>query len=219
MRSWAEIRDWRRTQRHALLHARLAIPDDRRASWNTAITERVMALLPALDERLVGIYWPAKGEYDLSPLARALEARDTPLALPAVVQKAAPLVFRAWRSSDRMALGVWNIPQPAEGAPVFPDALLVPLLGFDRQAFRLGYGGGYYDRTVAAMPERPLLIGLGYEQALLPTIHPMPHDVPMDLIVTEERTRCVSARGTEAWAASVENPHRHEAWRCLWSRA
>lgn len=66
---------------------------------------------------------------------------------------------------------------------------------------------------------RTLLIGLGYEQALLPSIQPMPHDVPMDLIVTEARTRCVSARGTKAWAASVENPHRHAAWRCLFSRA
>ncbi|MBI3208488.1 MAG: hypothetical protein HYZ37_06260, partial [Candidatus Solibacter usitatus] len=71
-----------------------------------------------------------------------------------------------------VGLGIWNIPVPVEGPSVQPDTLLVPLLGFDRQGYRLGYGGGYYDRTLAAATDRPLLVGVGFEQALIPTIHP-----------------------------------------------
>jgi 5-formyltetrahydrofolate cyclo-ligase len=80
---------------------------------------------------------------------------------------------------------VWDIPIPIERQAVRPTALLVPLVGFDRQGYRLGYGGGYYDRTLAAMDPKPLIIGIGYEIGRLETIHPQPHDVPMDAIVTE----------------------------------
>jgi len=76
---------------------------------------------------------------------------------------------------------------PAEGDPVSPTALLVPLVGFDEMGYRLGYGGGYYDRTLASFPARPLAIGVGYEFAHLETIHPQPHDIPMSAIVTEGR--------------------------------
>jgi 5-formyltetrahydrofolate cyclo-ligase len=77
---------------------------------------------------------------------------------------------------------------PAEGPPVQPDTLLVPLVGFDARGYRLGHGGGYYDRTLAAMPRRPLAVGIGFESLRLPTIHPQPHDIPMDMIVTERGT-------------------------------
>jgi 5-formyltetrahydrofolate cyclo-ligase len=78
---------------------------------------------------------------------------------------------------------------PAERQVVSPTALLVPLVGFDEQGYRLGYGGGYYDRTLAASKPRPLAIGLGYEFGRLATIHPQPHDAPMDAIVTEAGVR------------------------------
>lgn len=87
----------------------------------------------------------------------------------------------------RMASGIWNIPMPAEGEWLQPEVLLVPLLGFDGSGYRLGYGGGYYDRTLAAMPAKPLAIGIGFELSRLATIHPQPHDVRMDLIVTERQ--------------------------------
>jgi len=87
-----------------------------------------------------------------------------------------------------MRPGIWDIPVPDEGDWVRPEVLLVPLLGFDLQGYRLGYGGGYYDRTLAAaMPSPPLAIGIGFEIGRLETIHPQPHDVPMDLIVTERQ--------------------------------
>ena len=143
--------------------------------------------MPNLEWLLVGFYWPFKGEYDVLPIARRLHARGTRLALPVVVQKGQPLEFREWQPGARLVPGVWDIPVPADGQVVEPDALLVPLVGFDEDGFRLGYGGGYYDRTLAAMRKKPLTIGVGFELGALPTIHPQPHDIPMNAIVTEAR--------------------------------
>ena len=146
--------------------------------------------LPALDgpAGTVGFYWPFKGEYDPRPLARLLHARGVRLALPVVVEQARPVAFRAWWPGMRTRPGIWDIPVPDEGDWVRPEVLLVPLLGFDLRGYRLGYGSGYYDRTLAAaMPSPPLAIGVGFEIGRLETIHPQPHDVPMDLIVTERQ--------------------------------
>jgi 5,10-methenyltetrahydrofolate synthetase len=85
-----------------------------------------------------------------------------------------------------MKRGVWNIPIPGKREVVIPDALVVPLVGFDDQQYRLGYGGGYYDRTIASMARRPFCAGLGYAEGKLPTIYPQPHDIPMSIIVTDQ---------------------------------
>jgi 5,10-methenyltetrahydrofolate synthetase len=102
-----------------------------------------------------------------------------------VVSRNQPLVFRPWRPGTRLERGVWNIPVPADGPEVVPDVVIAPIVGFDVDRYRLGYGGGYYDRTLATIPTKPSVIGVGYVQAALETIHPQPHDVPMDVIVTE----------------------------------
>ncbi len=93
--------------------------------------------------------------------------------------------FWQWESSARTRRGLWNIPIPRERVVVYPQTLIVPLVGFDRSCFRLGYGAGYYDRTLAAAVPRPRAIGLAHSDAELPAIHPQPHDVPMNRIVTE----------------------------------
>jgi len=185
MQGWKEVRAWRKATRPALIDARLAVPREARSRRDALITARIEALLPDLAERRIGFYWPFKGEYDPRPLVRALHGQGARLALPVVVEKARPMRFREWWPHMRMVPGIWDIPVPDEGEWVRPEALLVPLLGFDGRGYRLGYGGGYYDRTLAAMPEKPLAIGIGFEQSRLPTIHPQPHDVPMDLIITE----------------------------------
>jgi len=135
--------------------------------------------------QVLGFYWPYKGEYDPRPIVRSLHKAGVSLALPVVVGKAQPLIFRPWRPRAPMALGVWNIPYPTEGEPVQPDTLLVPLVGFDGAWYRLGYGGGFYDRTLASMPIRPRTIGIGFTLSRLRTIYPQPHDIPMDQIVTD----------------------------------
>jgi 5-formyltetrahydrofolate cyclo-ligase len=189
MQDWAEVRNWRKERRASLVAERLGAGRPEREGWTSAITA-CLERLPALDgpAGAVGFYWPYKGEYDSRPLARLLQARGVRLALPVVVERARPVAFRAWWPGMRMRPGIWDIPVPDEGDWVRPEALLVPLLGFDLRGYRLGYGGGYYDRTLAAArPTSPRAIGVGFEIGRLETIHPQPHDVPMDLIVTERQ--------------------------------
>jgi 5-formyltetrahydrofolate cyclo-ligase len=206
---WAEVRRWRKARRASLLARRLDAARAERGDWSAAITAR-LGQSPALDGLAgsVGFYWPFRGEYDPRPLARLLHGRGVRLALPVLVERAKPLAFRAWWPGMRMRPGVWDIPVPDEGDWVRPEALLVPLLGFDPQGYRLGYGGGYYDRTLAAAtPSPPLTIGIGFEIARLETIHPQPHDVPMDLIVTERQAfRGPAAGRSDAVVAAAGGP-------------
>jgi 5-formyltetrahydrofolate cyclo-ligase len=178
---------WRKARRPELIAARLAMSMAERVAASERITTRLTTLLADAPARLLGFYWPFKGEFDPRPLMRTLHADGVALALPVVIEKARPLVFRLWSPGVPMAAGVWNIPVPAGGDPVLPDTLLVPLVGFDSQGYRLGYGGGFYDRTIAAMPARPRTIGIGFACGRLDTIHPRPFDIPMDQIVTDER--------------------------------
>jgi len=95
-------------------------------------------------------------------------------------------VFRHWTPETRMQRGDWNIPvPPPEADRLIPAITLAPLVGWDGNGYRLGYGGGYFDRTLAAVSPRPFTIGIGYQAARLTTIHPQPHDIPLDLILTE----------------------------------
>jgi 5-formyltetrahydrofolate cyclo-ligase len=183
--SWDEIRRWRRKQRGSLIARRQAIPQDERRRLQPLVVELVEQRFPDLANALVGFYWPIRGEIGLHGLVRRLVEQGARAALPVVVDKGQPLEFRAWRPGAPLERGVWNIPVPATREVVRPTALLVPLVGFDAKGYRLGYGGGYYDRTLAAMSPKPLAIGIGYELGRLLTIHPQPHDIPMDAIVTE----------------------------------
>jgi len=136
----------------------------------------------------VGLYWPIRGEPDLRPLMSSLLERGFTCALPVVVEKNSPVEFHRYAAGTRLTRqSVWGIPVPADRNPVRPDVLLIPLVGWDPGCYRLGYGGGYYDRTLASLSPRPFAIGVGYELGRLETIHPQPHDIPMDVIATEER--------------------------------
>jgi 5-formyltetrahydrofolate cyclo-ligase len=130
-------------------------------------------------------YWPFQGEIDVRHLVRNFLALGADAALPVVVEARQPLEFWSWRPRMKLTRGVWNIPVPGDRSPVQPTVLLVPLLGFDAAGYRLGHGGGYYDRTLATVAQKPLTIGIGYELGRLQTIYPQPHDIPMDAIVTE----------------------------------
>lgn len=96
-----------------------------------------------------------------------------------------------------MTKGVFDLPVPDGTEVVRPEALLIPPVGFDAQGYRLGYGGGYFDRTLAAMVPQPLKIGVAFELSRIPTIYPQPHDVPMDFIVTEAGVHHASKHGLE----------------------
>ena len=185
MQNWAEIRQWRRERRAELIERRIALPQQQRAEFSERIRRTIGEAFPQLKDALIGFYWPIHGEVGLHGLVRSLIEAGARAALPVVVAKQEPLEFRAWQPGASLARGVWNIPIPAEEQLVRPSALLVPLVGFDNRGYRLGYGGGFYDRTLAALNPKPLAIGVGYELGRLATIHAQPHDVPMDALVTE----------------------------------
>ena len=146
----------------------------------------VIASRGTLQGYVLAGYWPIRGEPDLRPLLSDLHGRGVRIALPVVETRAAPLVFRRWKPGTRIARGHWNIPvPPPEAESLTPAIMLAPCLGWDDGCWRLGWGGGYYDRTLAALSPRPITIGIALAAARLPTIYPQPHDIPLDLIVTE----------------------------------
>ncbi len=184
-----DLARWRREMRERLIAARLATPtaERARAARRIAVTlDRMVRPEPGL---AIGLYWPFRGEPDLRDWMRAAVATGARVALPVVVARDRPLVFRQWRPGCKMTRGVWGIPAPSEGPEIAPDVVIAPLVGFDPGCYRLGYGGGFYDRTLASMSVRPMAIGVGFEDAALPTIHPQPHDIPMDAIVTGPEAR------------------------------
>src|SRR5207248_4882639 len=106
-------------------------------------------------------------------------------ALPAIVAPRSPLVFREWHPGVALANGPLDIPFPVSSPEVLPDAVLLPMNGWDAQGYRLGYGGGYFDRTLARLAQKPVTIGVSYELARLETIYPQSWDIPVDYVVTE----------------------------------
>jgi 5-formyltetrahydrofolate cyclo-ligase len=195
----AEILAWRKEQRAQLIPARVAIPDAIRDAWTKRIIASVEPIVMAVDGP-VSFYWPFRGEPNLRPLMRRMVAAGKTVALPVVVEKCQPLEFRPWTPGCEMTLGVWNIPIPDTRERVTPRLLLAPVVGFDPQRYRLGYGGGYFDRTLAALIGPRTVIGVGYDSQAVETIHPLPHDIPMDRIVTESGFR------HEAEAAELSSP-------------
>ena len=184
----AEVKGWRRGEREHLIALRQALPADDRRRWGAQIEAYLRELL---GERpgILGVYWPFRAEFDPRPLIDAAVAEGRTVALPVVVDKKGPLEYRAWRPGEALVDGVWNIPVPEKREVVTPAVVLAPLVGFDEACYRLGYGGGYFDRTLAVLSPRALAIGIGFEVQLLETIYPQTFDVPMDLIVTEAGAR------------------------------
>lgn len=184
-----EVKPWRRAERARLLAWRTAAPPAQRREWGQAIEARLRELLAGRQGLRLGVYWPFRAEFDPRPLVDRLIAEGAGVALPAVTDRKGPLEYRAWRPGEALVAGVWDIPVPEKRVIVVPDAVLAPLVGFDEACYRLGYGGGYFDRTLAALAPKPLAIGVGFEGSRIATIHPQPFDVPMDFIVTEAMLR------------------------------
>ena len=195
MQSIFEVKQWRRTERQWLLALREAVPDALRLERNAAVTALLEHGFPLLRQMTVGFCWPYKGEFDARFLIHALRPHGARAALPEVVARDTPLVFREWWPGVAMTPRVFDLPVPDDTSVVLPHALLIPPVGFDSRGYRLGYGGGYFDRTLAARPVQPLKIGVAFEISRIPTIRPQPHDVPMDFIVTETGILAVDRKG------------------------
>lgn len=182
---WADVNRFRKAERERLLGQRLAVSAQERAEKARAMAGFILSAIGDLRGRIVSAYWPIRGEPDLRPLLEEVNRRGGRTALPVVVEKKHPLEFRFWQAGDKLERGAWGIPTPAVRTLCIPDIILAPVVGHDSDGFRLGYGGGYFDRTLAVLGPSPLVIGVGYEDARLATIYPQPHDIPMRMIVTE----------------------------------
>jgi len=171
--------------RRERLDARCALDAPTHAALSARIEAHLEALLGSLPPQVLAIFWPIKGEFDARPLAARLIERGWRVALPVATAADSPLDFRAWTPESPMAVGRHEIPVPAAGPHLVPGIVLLPLVAFDAQGFRLGYGSGYFDRTLATLVPRPLAIGVGFELSRVADIRPQPHDQPLDFTATE----------------------------------
>lgn len=182
--------------RRTLIAARRAIDPHTRAQWDARLCARVLAwygvqvqamaampLAGALAPSL-GVYWPLRGEPDLAAAYATLAVAGATLALPVVLARDAPLAFAAWTPGEAMSVDEMGVAVPAVLRLVAaPALLLVPCLGFNAQGYRLGYGGGYYDRTLAAAP-RPRTAGVAYA-CMQAAFGAAEHDIALDAVLTE----------------------------------
>ena len=183
--AWDDVSRWRKAERRRLIDERLALVSADRIARSEHLAEKLDQAIGRVSGRIVSSYWPFRGEPDLRNWAIKVIERGGRIALPVVLRKSEPLEFRVWQPGDPLERGVWNILVPSRGPAVLPDVVIAPVVGFDTANYRLGHGGGYFDRTLAAMPRMPLRIGIGFATAKIATIYPQPHDIPMDTIVTD----------------------------------
>jgi 5-formyltetrahydrofolate cyclo-ligase len=180
------IKQWRQDQRARLLAQRRTVTPAARQRAAEVIGHKLDELVVANGCATIGLFWPIKQEINLLPWAEELTREGKAvLCLPVVVQRGEPLEYWRWRSGEPLQRGFWDIPIPATRDVVVPDLMLAPLVGFDRANYRLGYGGGYFDRTLASLPRRPVVAGVGFAFSELATIFPQPHDIPLDVVLTE----------------------------------
>jgi len=174
----------KRELRRVLLQKRLGINEKTRLEWDAAIGRHVLQCLLDHSVASLGVYQPMRNEPDLQTLYNALASQSVRLALPLVVDKNAPLEFAAWKPGDPLVKEAFGtmVPAKQEKMPV-PEALLAPCVGFNAACFRLGYGGGFFDRTLARQP-RPFSIGIAYS-CLNAEFETGEYDIPLDCIVTE----------------------------------
>jgi 5,10-methenyltetrahydrofolate synthetase len=188
----------RNALRQALLDARRRLSAPRRRAANEALVGRLDALLGDVAGRSIALYWPIRGEPSLGPLPERWAQRGARTALPVVDAPRTPLRFVAWRPGDPTVPGVWNIPRPAADVALRPDVVIVPCVGFTADAHRLGYGGGFYDRSLAALDAdggpAPRALGVAWDEALLDAFDPLPTDRPLDAVVTPSATYLRGAR-------------------------
>jgi 5-formyltetrahydrofolate cyclo-ligase len=183
--------EWRHAVRRALLgwrsgldaqtHQKLS--DEIRGHFATFLTDRPAAT--------IGFYWPIQNEIDLRPVVTAHVKSGGKAALPVVPGKDQAMIFHDWTPDTEMVPGFARIPEPANSKEVTVHVLLAPLVGFDPAGYRLGYGGGFFDRTLAALPRKPLVVGIGLEATRLDDILPHQYDVPVDVLITDQGVRYI----------------------------
>ena len=181
----------KKTQRQELIEQRLNMPD---RLQRADLLQRVMRIwLVGRSDTMIGAYWPIKGEFDPLPALHRWkedgelleESQRRRIGLPVVDREKKTLQFHAWYPGCPMEEDAYNIPKPKDTEVIVPTLLFVPCVGYGAGGYRLGYGGGFYDRTLAELQPKPFTVGLGFAQGFLPDLEPEPHDVPLDALLNE----------------------------------
>src|SRR5690349_20170938 len=169
-----ELMRWRKAERARLIAAREALTAEQLEAFRQRIDRSLERAFPGLATARLAFCWPIRGEYDARHIARTLRERGAVTAQPVVVAPRQPLAFREWHPGVELAKGPLDIPYPASSREIVPNAVLLPMNGWDEAGFRLGYGGGFFDRTLEALKKKPAVIGISYELARMQTIRPQP---------------------------------------------
>ena len=175
----ADLIEAKRAVRQRMLAAREAWDP----ACGTALAEHVLREVPLPAAAVVSGFWPIGQEIDIRPLLRALYGRGHTIVLPETPKRGNPLIFRIWHPGVTMIAERFGTLRP-DGEILLPDFLLVPLLAFDRRGYRVGYGAGYYDRTLAGLPGR-LRLGVAYAAQELDEVPAGPYDERLDAVATE----------------------------------
>jgi 5-formyltetrahydrofolate cyclo-ligase len=177
--------------RKALLEQRLNLPD---RLQRAELLQRVMRIwLVGRPDAVIGAYWPIKGEFDPLPALHRWkedgELIDQPqprrIGLPVVNREHKTMTFHAWYPGCPMEEDAYGIPKPKDTELIVPTLLFVPCVGYSAGGYRLGYGGGFYDRMLASLSPKPFTVGLGYGVGFVDDFEPEPHDVPLDAILND----------------------------------
>ncbi|CAN5803296.1 hypothetical protein BH11PSE3_BH11PSE3_42300 [soil metagenome] len=182
--------DPKRALRIVMSAIRAALPEGERRAAAAGLVNMMLREKPFGTPAIVSGFWPIKDEIDIRPLMAELSSQGCQLALPVVQARGRPLLFRAWRLGEPLEAGVFGTLQPsAQSAVLEPDALIVPLLACDEAGWRLGYGGGFYDRTLALLRTRRKVtaVGVGFNAQLIAAVPHGPEDQPLDWLLTDKR--------------------------------
>ncbi|MFT5399936.1 MAG: 5-formyltetrahydrofolate cyclo-ligase [Gammaproteobacteria bacterium] len=180
----ADVARWRKAQRERLIAFRQALSKEERHQLTQDTVAEIQRWVEPVQGLRVSVFWPYRAEPGLQELMSDWRDKGVRVALPVVVDKQSPMIFREWTAGCKMERAALNIPVPVNTAELSPDVVIAPLVGFDRNCYRLGYGGGFFDRTLAALSQPHFSIGIGHPGLELATIYPQAHDVPMDIIIT-----------------------------------
>jgi 5-formyltetrahydrofolate cyclo-ligase len=195
-----EIEARKEVLRSEAMRQRSAIAQADRADAARLAADHFLDAVPLGSGQVVALYWPIRDEIDCKPILTKLMDSGQPVCLPVVNGEDEPLELRLWEPGQPLYPSGFGTLAPPEGAPIVePDIVVIPLLGFDRHGTRLGYGKGYYDRTLAKMNTLPLLVGFAFADQELDFIPRASHDVPLDILITEKGAR----RFDKAEAASA----------------
>lgn len=186
-----DIADVKRKARTAASKRRAEAHEQLKDTAGIAMAERGLPPGLHISTGIVSGFIPYKSEITTIPMLNRLRRQGWQTCLPVVIAPEQPLVFRAWAPGDPLVPGVWDIPIPdATAAELLPDVLLVPMLAFDRRGYRLGYGGGFYDRTLEKLRAlKPVVaIGVAYHAQMVEEVPTGLHDAPLDYVMTEQES-------------------------------